>query len=199
MARIDYFRLESLPDVIIYHITQYLSPRDRGNLAQVDRYFREVFNSRPQLWHDVKIRIILHAKTDPQVLEILKARRIRDLRICFRDASLYSSLTEYLFGHLESLSLIETRECTVEALYNAASSSLVNLKKLAFGRLDERLREDPYTARNNMYVHVTFLVLFKRLPSIEEVSFSGWLDIWSSVRSAVLSNKVILFVLLHLL
>lgn len=155
-----HFPLRSLPTVVIHHVAQYLDRRDLENMAQVDRYLREVFNS-PQLWKDVKIHIP-DKKIDPKVLEIFRVRGITDLDVC---NVIFDLQITTLQPHLERLSLHETKTSTLEALSKAASSGhLKNLKSLAFGHIDYRIGHQS---------RATFLNLFtsKSLPMMEEVSF----------------------------
>ena len=158
--------LRSLPTVVIHHVAQYLNRRDLANMTQVDRYLREVFNS-PQLWKDVKIHIP-DKKIDPQVLEILRVRGIRNLDI--RNINCDHEITTLPpHRHLERLSLRVTNTSTLEALSKAASNGyLNNLKSLAFGHID-------YGIGNQS--KVTFLGLFKCLPMTKQVSFEGSNDL----------------------
>ncbi|XP_078344360.1 uncharacterized protein LOC144629974 [Oculina patagonica] len=155
-SRNSYFPLRSLPDVVLYHVAEYLSRRDLQNMAQIDRYLRKVFNS-PRLWKDIRIRLP-DKKIDPQVLEILRVRGITDMEIVNVNFDLQLTTLQ---PHLERLKLRVTTVNTLQVLCKAASSGHLNkLKSLAFGHIDYRIGHQS---------KVTFLELFKHLPIMEEV------------------------------
>lgn len=182
----SYFPLRSLPAVVIHHVAQYLEPRDRQNMAKVDRYLRDVFNS-PQLWKDVRV-VFADRKITPQVLEIFRVRGITDVFICNINFELQ---TTALQPHVERLSLRATRVSTLTALTEAASSGHLKLRSLVFGDIDYKIGRQS---------KVTFLNLFKCLPMLEEVSFggvNGYDDLRKDDRQFFmpLTNKVLIYLL----
>lgn len=161
------FPLSSLPAVVIYHVAKYLSTRELQNMAEVGRYFRQVFNS-PQLWKGRRITLSNYGflMIDPQVLEILKVRRITDLSI--HNINFHLERMELPLSHLERLSFFRTTCHILLGLYKAASSGHLNhLKEIDFGFIHSGIQN-----RNNP-IEVTFVDLFKCLPRMEEVSFAG--------------------------
>ena len=161
----SYFPLRSLPTVVIHHVAQYLTRRDVLNMAQVDTYFRDVFNS-PQLWKDVRIRVP-DKRIDGRALRIFRIRGIAALDIRNKHFELRQETTLQI-SHLETLSLHVTRVNTLRALCQAASSGHLKLKNLAFGRIDDRIGRQS---------QITFLELFKNLTTMEGVSFGNdWTD-----------------------
>lgn len=152
------FPLSYLPDDVIYHVAQYLSSRELGNMAQLNRHFRRIFNS-PLLWKDITIQLPDRV-IGSSALEVLKVRCIRDLdasKLIFNPANM--AILE--LPHLERLTLCRTTTSTLKALCNAALRGKLNLKKLAFGRVD-------FTIRTG--IKRTFEELFKSLSTLEEVS-----------------------------
>lgn len=161
----SYFPLRSLPTVVIHHVAQYLTRRDVLNMAQVDTYFRDVFNS-PQLWKDVRIRVP-DKRIDGRALRIFRIRGIAALDIRNKHFELRQETTLQI-SHLETLSLHVTRVNTLRTLCQAASSGHLKLKNLAFGRIDDRIGRQS---------QITFLELFKNLTTMEGVSFGNdWTD-----------------------
>lgn len=159
------FPLSSLPDDVVYCLAQYLSPREMEIMAQLNRHFREIFNS-PHLWKDVKLKIRLRGKQiASDAIEILKVRGIRSLEISFLNAPFLNPpeiIQPFLCPRLEELSFPLTSQRSLEALYKAASEGKLKPRKLAFGRVDVYGKLKP-----------TFEEVFKSLPSVEEVSFDS--------------------------
>ena len=140
------FPLSSLPDDVVLYLAQYLSPRQIGIMARLNRHFRKIFNS-PHLWRYINLKIRLHdRKIASEAIEILKVRGIRNLEF---ENMVHSYLKPYetktvqplLCPHLEKLTFKVTTQFTLEALYNAASQGKLNLRRLAFGTVDIKLQK----------------------------------------------------------
>jgi len=76
----------SLPDVVISHVAQFLSPSDLGNMRRVNRYFRQLF-SPPHLWQGIRISMPRFStkhgqlRIDLSILETIKLRGIKELEL----------------------------------------------------------------------------------------------------------------------
>ena len=162
----------SLPDVVMSHIAQFLSPSDLGNMRRVNQYFRQLFSS-PYFWQGIKISMprisAKHGqlKIDLKVLETIKLRGIKELDLC----RLYHNFDNdirvilALLPQLEGLSIAATTAPKFRALCQAVSSGHLNVKKLAL--LNGPLRvemQQRYTVQQSMFTD-----LFMQLPRLEEV------------------------------
>jgi len=168
----SYLTLRSLPDVVMSHIAQFLSPSDLGNMRRVNQYFCQLFSS-PHFWQGIKISMprisAKHGqlKIDLKVLETIKLRGIKELDLC----RLYHNFDNdirvilALLPQLEGLSIAATTAPKFRALCQAASSGSLNIKKLAL--LNGPLRvemQQRYTVQQSMFTD-----LFMQLPRLEEV------------------------------
>ena len=76
----------SLPDVVISHVAQFLSPGDLGNMRRVNRYFRQLFSS-PHVWQGIRISMPRFStkhgqlRIDLSILETIKLRGIKELEL----------------------------------------------------------------------------------------------------------------------
>ena len=160
--------------MVIFHIAQYLSPTDLGNMSKVNQHFRQMFNS-PKFWNGIKILmpgISMESnhdrklKIDPQVLNTIKLRGITELElrsVCHVVGSEIDVILHSL-PQLEGLSFHTTTIPICKALEKFVSNGdLINLKKLAFGYVDKHCWE-------LSIVQHFFTNLLKQLPRLEEVS-----------------------------
>ena len=136
------YTFRSLPDVIILHITQFLAPKDLGNMLRVDRYFRQLF-SAPHFWRGITVIVCL-SKTerkskqiDPWVLQAIKSRGITELVIqnskCGKENDVIEVILQSLGSQLEGISFAFTGPSIFPILRKAAVAGNWKLKRIDFG------------------------------------------------------------------
>ena len=156
---------------MVWHIAQFLTPSDLGNMRRVNQHFRQVFSS-PHLWKGIKICMPREEakchkkKIDLQVLETIKLRRITELEIRRHDFSDDMKVILQSLPQLERLSIDIVTPPMLRALEWAASSRHLNLKKLGLGNVRVDIRS--YDLQILKPYHYTSLL--QQLPRLEEIS-----------------------------
>ena len=158
---------------MVWHIAQFLTPSDLGNMTRVNRHFRQVFSS-PHLWKGIKICLprveakCPKKKIDLQVLETIKLRRITELKICRIRHDFDNDMKVILqsLPQLERLSIDIVTLRMLRALEWAASSGHLNLKKLGLGNVRMGFRSCNLQMLKPCHDYTSLL---RQLPRLEEI------------------------------
>ncbi|XP_068751324.1 uncharacterized protein [Montipora capricornis] len=165
-TRSNCFPLRSLPDVIISHITQFLAPKDLGNMLRVNRYFRRLF-SAPYFWREITVIVCLSKtegkskKIEPWILQGIKSRGITELVIqnskCDKENDVIEVILRSLGSQLERISFAFTGLSIFPILRKAAVAGNWKLKKID-------LRDIHW-----MTSYEQFTGVLQQLPGLEEI------------------------------
>ena len=101
------FPLACLPTDVLYIVSGYLSPKDKGRFARISKYFRRFFESS-HLWQNVTICVkSTELKTSVFILKMIQKRKIKSIEFAVFDVKLFRIISTIL-PQLESLSLQKT-------------------------------------------------------------------------------------------
>ena len=101
------FPLACLPTDVLYIVSGYLSPKDKGRFARTSKYFRRFFESS-HLWQNVTICVkSTELKTSVFILKMIQKRKIKSIEFAVFDVKFFRIISTIL-PQLESLSLQKT-------------------------------------------------------------------------------------------